>query len=210
MIGRSSHTAPRLLGVFCQPPPLDSRLWYPVPSQVAARKDRVAENWPTSLATLGMLYRDQNKRTDAYAALNRAAAIHERTTRPDDPDVAITLVYLGDMLTTDARYQEAERQYRRALVKVTKTAGPDHEYAGVIAFSLAKMFRAQGKREDAERFDRQGLAVMEQRMGRGNPNLGGYLRDYADFLQTTNRENEASALRSRADALEVADRGARP
>jgi len=67
--------------------------------------------------------------------------------------------------------------------------------------NLAMFFASQFKYEEAEPFFRRALAIWEKALGPEHPNVAQVLENYADLLRKTGREEEASGMEARAQAI---------
>jgi tetratricopeptide (TPR) repeat protein len=86
-------------------------------------------------------------------------AIKEKRLSPEHPDIAVSLNNLANLLRTQAKYVEAEPQYRRALAIREKTLGPEHPLVAEVLEDLAKLFRATGRDDAAEELEQRAAAI---------------------------------------------------
>nr|WP_245283643.1 tetratricopeptide repeat protein [Bradyrhizobium sp. URHD0069] len=67
---------------------------------------------------------------DAIPLVQRALAIQEKVSGPDDPGVAFLLDDLAGLYEDQSRYTDAEPLHRRSLAIREEVLGPDHPEVG--------------------------------------------------------------------------------
>ena len=115
---------------------------------------------------------------------------------PHAKDRIETRLRIGKILTTFARWSEAEPELRTALVEATKI-NDDGMQAWALN-ELAKLLQATNRLAEAEPLMRRALAIDEQSYGAEHPNVARDLNNLALLLQATNRLAEAEPLARRA------------
>jgi len=95
--------------------------------------------------------------------------------------VATMLCNLAGLLEGQAKYEESEVLYRRALAIYEAARGPDHpEVAGTLK-NLASVLNRQAKYEESEALYRRVLAIYEA--ARGPDHQGHYAVQLGEFTQ---------------------------
>ncbi|MEM9938369.1 MAG: tetratricopeptide repeat protein [Pseudomonadota bacterium] len=104
---------------------------------------------------------------------------------------------VGLMLKSQARHDEAEPLYRRALAIDEASYGPDHPSVAIRLNNLAGLRLATNRLDEAEPLYRRALAIDEASLGPDHPIVAIRLGNLAGLLQDTNRLDEAEPLRRR-------------
>src|ERR1700751_2088910 len=98
----------------------------------------------TSLQTRATALTSAGKYTDAIPLIQRALAIAEKISGPDDLNVAFLLDDLAGLYEAQGPYPDPEPLYRRSLSIREKVLGPDHPDAAVGLNNLANLYLDQG------------------------------------------------------------------
>jgi tetratricopeptide (TPR) repeat protein len=130
--------------------------------------------------------------------LRRALAIDEKSYGPDNPEVAVPLTNLAQLLQATNRPAEAEPLMRRALAIEEKSYGPEHPKVATALNNLAQLHVATHRPAEAEPLLRRALAINEKSFGPDHPNVAINLNNLALLLRATNRLAEAEPLMRRA------------
>src|SRR5579862_5510168 len=80
----------------------------------------------SGLHSLGLLYYNQNKFTEAQAMYQRAPVGKEKALGPEHTSTLDTVNNLGSLYRDQGKLTEAEAMYQRALVGRGKALGPEH------------------------------------------------------------------------------------
>ena len=123
------------------------------------------QNFGLAHNELGLLYMRAGKLDDALKEYKAAIAL-----LPDDPTVQLNY---GSALTQKKDFSEAEKQLRRALKKLDKSAS-GHFYLGVALIGLKNI-------DDAETQFQQAAKLGGDQMGAAHKYLGGILWQKGDF-----------------------------
>jgi len=150
--------------------------WLQLVSVVGARRGRYQEG--------------QRLAEQARAALQRLGG--------DRALEATLAVQLGDLLTQEQRYAEAQGQYETALEIRRALLGPDDPAALDALSSLATNLRQQAKPVEAERLQREVLAGVERRFGTEHPRHAQAESDLAAILFEAGRQEESLELQRHA------------
>jgi tetratricopeptide (TPR) repeat protein len=155
----------------------------------------------TSLNNLANLYRNWEKDQQAGPLLYRALLIREKVLGPEHLETASSLSDLANLNLDWGRYQQAEEYLLRALQIVEKALGPQHTQVAFTLFHLARCYLAQGKNEQVEALFQRILSIDEHIYGPHHTIVASDLESYADFLQQSQRQEEARLLQERAQAI---------
>ena len=122
------------------------------------------------------------------------------TLLPNARDRIETRLRIGEILTTVARWFEAESELRLAL----KQAHDEHDsdMQALAMNDLALLLKATNRLDEAELLMRQALAIDEQSYGPEHPNVAIRLNNLAMLLKATSRLSEAEPLMRRALAID--------
>jgi eukaryotic-like serine/threonine-protein kinase len=161
----------------------------------AGRHDRAAaEAWIQLVSVvgdrLGRYQEGQRLAEHARASLERLG---------EDRELSATLaIHLGDVLSQEKRYAEAEVQYRAALEARRALHAPEDPGALSALAALATDLRQQKKLEEAERLQREVLAGLERGLGAEHPQHAQAESDLAAILFEAGRQEESLALQRHA------------
>ena len=98
---------------------------------------------------------------DAERLLVGALKRAERSA-PESTDLAVALGKLADLYRAQARYEEAEPLYRRAIAIEEMRHGSQHSRMARVLNNLALVYRAQGLYTQAEPLCQRALAIAER------------------------------------------------
>ena len=126
----------------------------------------------------------------------------------EDERTATALNNLAESYRAQARYNEAEPLYRRALAIGEKTLGLDHPDLAAWLNNLASLLYSTGRYDEAEPFHRRALAIREKALGPDHPGVAQSLNNLALLLQAKGHLDEAEPLHRRA--LEISEKALGP
>lgn len=165
--------------------------------EIAADDPRVAE----TLAALGSLYYERNRFAEAATLLDRALAIDETSLSPSDTKTAVHLTAQGLVRAQLGEFDAAAAHHGRALAIYREALGADHPRVTIAMENLAGVYLMAGRyAEAAPRYARV-LERMAAKLGARHPDLVRILDSYALALRNLDRDDEASTLEARADAI---------
>lgn len=165
--------------------------------EIAADDPRVAE----TLAALGSLYYERNRFAEAATLLDRALAIDHKSLPPNDTKTAVHLTAQGLVRAQLGEFDAAAAHHGRALAIYREALGADHPRVTIAMENLAGVYLMAGRyAEAAPRYARV-LERMEAKLGARHPDLVRILDSYALALRNLDRDDEASTLEARADAI---------
>lgn len=131
----------------------------------------------------------------------RTVAIRQAAQRPDDPDLAFSLVNLGVMHYKLGEYPEAESAYQRALAIRETAFGPDHGSVASCLNNLGALHWSQGQFRRAEPLFRRVVAIRERELGPDHPTLAINLNNLGMIYQYLGDYLRAEALFRRTQAI---------
>ena len=122
----------------------------------------------------------------------------------DDWRVGLSLESLGQVYSTEKRFNEAEITFRRALRILELTNGDDSNEAANVNLDLARMMLANGRPADAILLARRTLGVYERMLGGTDLQTASVVCLIGDSLRTMKNFIDAeSQLRRCADIREA-------
>lgn len=147
---------------------------------------------------------------ETMAAAQRALDIRERRLGPDDPDVAESLIKIGNLHLLNARVDDALDCYRRALPIQESAFGPE---SGPVAGTLGNLGNAAADKGDLPQARRYYERALELSRRFGSPHwtaltassLGTILEEMADFQGAIDLYREALSIIVPASGPEHAD-----
>lgn len=112
--------------------------------------------------------------------------------------LASMLETLGEVLSSCAEYEEAERLYRRALALRQEEGENEEKNISHTLTKLGGVLREKGDYEEAEKTLRETLALTEKTYGPNYPETAAAMETLAALLYTTRDYKEAERLCARA------------
>jgi tetratricopeptide (TPR) repeat protein len=146
-----------------------------------------------------LLYLDRSPKTER---LIRRALLHQETKNPGETtEIAITLNNLGVLLSSQARFADAESLLRKALAIDEKYRESNHEHIATRLNNLGRLLHRTNRLAEAELLLRRALAIREARLGLNHTQVAGCLRNLSGILADADRRVEAEQLLRRALAI---------
>lgn len=158
--------------------------------------------------TLAQTYRALGRNDDAEPHLRAALEICERHLPTDDPQRAIAVNNLGDVLHAQGRLPEAESLYRTALDSLDQSPSPDGPTKATMLNNLSIVLMDQGRLDEAEPLIREALALQQAAYGEDHPSLLRTLDDLAQLMLRRGQLDESESACRRV--LELARRHLQP
>jgi tetratricopeptide (TPR) repeat protein len=140
-----------------------------------------------AMTSLAHLYRQQERYAEAEDLFRRVLAIHESTN--DQLSVAFDLANLSVLYLSNSQFAEAEPVFERALM--IDSTNPQ---VLVGLNQLARTAQAEGRSEAAEDIYEWALEVSEEALGSENTNTSFLRAQYAQYLRSLGRHDEADRL----------------
>ena len=129
--------------------------------------------------SLGSLYREQGRLSEAESMYNRALDGLEKTFGLGKNHRSIllsTVNNLANLYSDKGKFTEAESMYDRALTGYEETHEQNHRHTLAVVQNLAMIYHSQGKLTEAESMYERALTGQERTLG----------RDHANTLSTVN------------------------
>jgi tetratricopeptide (TPR) repeat protein len=168
---------------------------------VATAKRLHGENhqeYAISLNWLALVYRDQNRLSEAGALYRKAVEIGERGGPEALPNLGIYLDGLGRLYMRQRRYGDAERTLKRALAVTEEAYHEQHVDLSYTLAALADLYKQQGRTEEAGPLLRRAHAIREKSLGSNHLDTISSLVDLAEHYEVQGRSGEAETLLLRA------------
>jgi len=137
-------------------------------------------------------------------ALDKALEASEATFGPDSAAVSDVLLFSGNLHFDDRRFEEAGREWARAVAIRRAVFGAEHQQYAFAISDLARYFRVTGRLEEAKRMADSAIEIFERTYGPDHPALASTLgsqgttlrsmEDYEGAIQ--HYERAASILRN--------------
>ncbi|MEM9458803.1 MAG: tetratricopeptide repeat protein [Myxococcota bacterium] len=105
---------------------------------------------------------------------------------------------LARILRVQGRYEDAEREHRRALALHDELPRPDLPRGARLRGDLANVLTAQGRYAEAEQEHRRALAILHEALGASHPNVAISRNDLAAVLMAQGKQQEAEQELRRA------------
>lgn len=155
------------------------------------------------------LLRENGRLEEAEHNAQKALEAQELTHGGDDvPDMAITLIGLGNIVHDRHEYREAVKHYMRALAINLKTVGTLHPETAATYNNLGNAYQDSGDLESAERYYNRCLEIQKQIFEDTNPDLAATYNNLATILLRQQKLQEAEKLMTKA--VEVARKAGLP
>ena len=121
-----------------------------------------------TLRTLGSIYKEQDKYSQAQEAFDEAMAIMYDSHAEDDKALTPFWVDIASLLVAKGDFEEAESYYNKAINFINISYGPDHLYTANVLGEVAKLYTLQERYDKAEKLIDQTLATQERIYGPDN------------------------------------------
>lgn len=166
----------------------------------------------TLLDTVGTVYMGLGLYNQAKPLLNAAVA-QRRDLREQNPaQLSESLNHLGDVLTLQAAYDEAARNYQEALA--LQRAQPDNPQVRALLakgqFGLGVVLYQQGRFPEAERSLRDALVTQEQLFGETHGDIARTLQNLAKVVEAAGDLDAAIPIMQSAVDMQRKMRGKLP
>jgi formylglycine-generating enzyme required for sulfatase activity/CHAT domain-containing protein/Tfp pilus assembly protein PilF len=114
------------------------------------------------------------------------------------PNYAQALNNLGNIYSSQGKYNDAEQMYQRALAIYEKAVGTNDPRLGQTLNNLAVLYRRKGDYVHAEQLYRRALAIREKSLGPDHLEVAQTLNNLAFLLNVQRKYAEAADLGQRA------------
>jgi len=156
----------------------------------------------TLMDTMGTVYTSLGLYHEAIPLMRYALNKRIKVLGPEDPEVAQSLVHLGEVLTLDADYDEAEKKLRESLEIRRKTLGPRSPEVATTLTALADVLSRKGEYDQAEPLIREALSIRrslhagaDEDIAESIEDLGLNYAERGDYEQAVPQLREALAMR---------------
>ena len=137
--------------------------------------------------------------------LMAAALKHAEKFGEMDPRVAVCANSLGALYLAQGKYEEAQKDFLRAIKIYEKEYGQGHPYVASCLNNLGKTLAQQGQYEQAEKLYRRALTIIEAVYGETHPGAVPILTNLAVLNRTQKKTvilvTHEAALAERADRI---------
>lgn len=145
------------------------------------------------------LLRENGRLAEAERVAKTALEAQEIIYGNDDaPEMAITLIGLGNIVHDRHEYQEAVKFYMRALAINLKTVGARHPETAATYNNLGNAYQDSGDLVAAERYYMRCLEIQKQIFEGTNPELAATYNNLATILVRQQKLHEAEELLAKA------------
>ncbi|KAJ5346989.1 uncharacterized protein N7506_000242 [Penicillium brevicompactum] len=110
------------------------------------------------------------------------------------PDTLISFSNLGNVLSMQGKYKEAEALHRQALEAREKVFGWGHYDMFIIVGNLSDVLSRQGKYEEAEAMHQRALEALEKVWGCEHPGTLTIVNSLGNVLSVQGKYKEAEAM----------------
>jgi Tfp pilus assembly protein PilF len=152
------------------------------------------------LDTLGGIHTELGLYDEARPLLVEALAVRERLHGPGAPEVAETLVHLGEVAHLSGK-DDAVPLFSQALAIREERLGPEHPDVAGVLNNLGAALAARRRFDEAEAALRRSLAIQEKLWGKRDPRVAKSLHNLGGIAYYRGRVEEAERLL--VDALEI-------
>jgi len=156
-----------------------------------------------ALEGLGRVCADSERDAEAEDFFQRAIALREQYASPEAPWMARSLgtgISLFALYREQGRLSEMEPVYERALAVQEKVLGPEDIAVANTSLRFADLYVEEEKYQEALPLYARAAKIQETNLGPSS-RLAYTLGKYAHLLQQLGEENDAAAVRARAEAV---------
>ena len=121
-----------------------------------------------TLRTLGSIYKEQGKYSQASSALDEAMAIMSESHTENDKALIPFWVDIASLLVAKRDFEEAESYYNKAMTFINSSYGPNHLYTANVLGYVAKLYTLQERYDEAEELIDRTIATQEKIYGPDN------------------------------------------
>lgn len=163
-------------------------------------------NTAISLQYLTMLYKEENKLSDAESTCKQALAIIEK----GEPSLTYQYYYtyrdsclsnLADIYNASGKFTEAESIYMDSIQRTKGKLGQSHPDVAVQLTRLANFYDSNGEIAKAETTYKEVRIIVDNCRIKSYPQLKYVLEEMAEFYRKTGKEHQARELEERAKSM---------
>ena len=130
--------------------------------------------------------------------IQRGAAMREQWSDASATTLAWSLNDVGLLMLSEARFEEAETLFRRALALLEQTKGKQDAARGTLLQHIADARWRAGDLSTASVMYREAVQTFESALGSSHPRLAAALNGWATVLRDMQRTEDAEAIYLRA------------
>ena len=146
------------------------------------------------LSVMATVYRGLGLDSRAQPLLDQAIALSRSELGPEHPDTLRLRGQLGPVLTSQGRYQEAERLEQTLLDEELRVLGPEHRITLATRRDLFSLLGAQGHPVEAETIGRETVDLERRIFGNEDPETLLTMRELAAVMERADHLPAAEAL----------------
>jgi len=150
---------------------------------------------------LGNLYIAEGKSDLAQPLFRQALEVTSKTLDFKRPEVYARMDSLARTYISTGQTSQAESLYKRALTLIKDNCGTHTKDYGSASHALASLYIKQGHFSEAEPLLKTAVNISESINGAQSASLVPLLDAYADTLEKTSKNSEASKMRHRANSI---------
>ena len=140
----------------------------------------------------------QGRHKEAIPLQEKNLAAREKLRGKSHPDVAASLLTLGDLYRFMGRYDEAEALFKRSLEIRERHFGKGDPTVANSMDLLGLLYRTTGRYGEAESLFRDAMGIWEWKVGKDHPYVANSLSFIGHLYQITGRYREAEVLWKRS------------
>ncbi|KAK8009153.1 hypothetical protein PG991_011704 [Apiospora marii] len=127
-------------------------------------------------------------------ALWTAVKVAREVFGAEHPSTLSSMNNLANVLSSQGKYEEAERMHRQTVQQSEKALGAEHPDTLASMNNLANVLSSQGKYEEAERMHQKELSLCEKALGAEHPDTLGSMNNLANVLSSQGKYEEAERM----------------
>lgn len=164
----------------------------------------------TTLNNLGATHEALGEYEQAELRYRHALTMIETIQGPDHPDVVVGLNNLASLHFSQRAFDEAELLWQRGLSISERYWGDAHPHLIQSLLTLGLVTQAQNKFDRAEPYYIRAIQIAKRSLGADHPSLVPLYERYASFLRQADRDEEAQAVDSQAEAIRATNERSSP
>ena len=164
----------------------------------------------TTLNNLGATHEALGEYEQAELRYRHALTMIETIQGPDHPDVVVGLNNLASLFFSQQAFDKAEPLWQRGLSISEQYWGDAHPHLIQTLLTLGLVTQVQKKFGRAEPYYIRAIRIGKQSLGADHPSLVPLYERYASFLRQADRDEEAQAVDSQAEAIRATNERSSP
>ncbi len=147
-----------------------------------------------TINSLGLVYRAENKLSEAEKAFRRAAEYIDKANNPGSIDVANSSLNVGSVLVAEGKFNLAEPFLQRALKIYQKQLGDKSPKTATVMAQLGEMYRNLHDNGESETMLKRALDVQESARGIDDPDVANTVNNLAELYSAEGQNEKAEPL----------------